>query len=440
MTTLVVSGAQALGSTLGNALVQTASQAALSFANSAISQLFDSRTFEGPRLRQFQLMGSRDGAPIARVFGRVRLAGQVIWASRLKETASTTRADGKGGPKQKDYSYSISFALGLCEGEIQSVDRFWVNGLQMKTAGLTYRIYDGSETQLPDPLISAVDGDVPAFRGTAYVVFEDFPLDDYGGRLPQISAEVTRVPPQMSGEKRLENQLTGIHLLPSSGEFAYSSDIVEDISSPAAAKPINMNNISGQSDISLAIDQLETALPECKNVSLVISWFGDDLRAGRCKLRPGIETRTRLLDGGEWQVGGETRETAYLVSADSDGRPVYGGTPSDQSILQAIRLLKQRGYKVMIYPFILMDIPAGNGLPDPYGSDEQAKFPWRGRITASSLSTDQTPAAAVQSIPPCKNCAICLPMSEPSCLRQSCLTPLTGQSILAIIRKTAQGM
>src|SRR6185503_1209231 len=35
-----------------------------------------------------------------------------------------------------------------------------------------------------------------------------------------------------------------------------------------------------------------------------------------------------------------------------------------------------------LYPFLLMDIPAENGLPDPYGSPEQAAFPWRGRITA----------------------------------------------------------
>ena len=133
MTTLVVSGAQALG----GALVQTASQAALSFANSAITQLFDNRIIEGPRLKQFQLMSSRDGTPIPRCYGRARVAGQVIWASRLKETVTSESSSGKGGPAQRDYSYSISYALGLCEGEIISVDRFWVNGQPLTTAGLT---------------------------------------------------------------------------------------------------------------------------------------------------------------------------------------------------------------------------------------------------------------------------------------------------------------
>ena len=92
MTTLVVAGAQAAG----NALVKTASSLALSFANSAISRAFDTRTLEGPRLSSFQLMTSRDGAPMARSYGRVRLAGQVIWASRLKETSTTSRQGRQG--------------------------------------------------------------------------------------------------------------------------------------------------------------------------------------------------------------------------------------------------------------------------------------------------------------------------------------------------------
>ena len=54
------------------------------------------------------------------------------------------------------------------------------------------------------------------------------------------------------------------------------------------------------------------------------------------------------------------------------------------------------------YPFILMDVPAGNDLPDPY-SDHAAEtgqptFPWRGRITCSPAagyagSVDKTAAA-----------------------------------------------
>ena len=46
---------------------------------------------------------------------------------------------------------------------------------------------------------------------------------------------------------------------------------------------------------------------------------------------------------------------------------VYGGTPSDPSIVRCIRDLKSRGFKVVLYPFLL-----GTG----------AGFPWRGRISS----------------------------------------------------------
>ena len=49
----------------------------------------------------------------------------------------------------------------------------------------------------------------------------------------------------------------------------------------------------------------------------------------------------------------------------------------------AIQAIRARGLKVVFYPFILMDIPAGNGLEDPYGGAEQVPFPWRGRITVA---------------------------------------------------------
>ncbi len=50
----------------------------------------------------------------------------------------------------------------------------------------------------------------------------------------------------------------------------------------------------------------------------------------------------------------------------SDGSFVYGGTPSDPSLVRCIQDLKARGYRVAFYPFLLLTAP---GLP------------WRGEIT-----------------------------------------------------------
>ncbi len=115
-------------------------------------------------------------------------------------------------------------------------------------------------------------------------------------------------------------------------------------------------------------------------VNLVVAWFGSDLRCGECEIRPGVETASKTTVPIAWSVAGVERGDAYVVSQ-TEGRPNYGGTPSDESVRQAIASLKARGYHVTLYPFLLMDIPAGNGLPDPHGGEEQAAFPWRGRIT-----------------------------------------------------------
>jgi len=162
MSTLVLNSARAVGAgiggNLGARLAQTAGQFALSYANQTIGNLLDNRRFEGPRLKTFHVMTSQDGATMPLSYGRVRLAGQVIWASRLNEKSETSRVGSKGGPTRTDYNYSISFALGLCEGVIESVDRIWINGEAVSSGEINFRIYKGTSYQSPDPLIAAIEG------------------------------------------------------------------------------------------------------------------------------------------------------------------------------------------------------------------------------------------------------------------------------------------
>jgi len=373
MSALILTAATSLGSTL----VRSAGQIALQFANSAISNAFDNRTFEGPRLDSFHVQTSRDGAPMPRHYGRSRMAGQVIWASQLTEIETEESAGGGkgGGPTIRNFSYTISFAVGLCEGEILSVERLWANGNPLEITGLNYRVYKGTQDQMPDPVMSAIDGpNIPAFRGTAYIVFEDFPLDGFGARLPQINAEVLRVPDQINRATQMENIVQGVNLLPSSGEFAYSPDVVEDVLLPGSARAVNVNNNSGQR-AGLAL------ICVAQNVVFDPAW----------------SLERRGVAGADWVVSATDRDAAYLVSRDAQGRPVFGGTPSDASIMGAIAELKSRGYAVTLYPFILMDINPAQNLPDPYGRTRQPDFPWRGRITSNFApgqpqSADKTPA------------------------------------------------
>ena len=369
-----------------------------------------SRAVESGRARSLHLQTSTEGTPIPLVFGRMRIAGQVIWSTRFKEHVRTTTQGGKatGGQKVKEFSYTISLALGLSEGPIERIGRIWADGKLLSTEDLEMRVYLGDETQLPDPKIEAVEGVgvVPPYRGLAYVVFEDFPLGDFGNRIPQLNFEVFRSAASLTGPSSpeagtpLKQLIRGVALSPGSGEFALDPKAAQHKFPGGGGVFANINNASGRADILEALDQLDGELPAAGAVSLLVSWFGDDLRAGQCKVQPRIEEPGRGTEPADWSAAGLTTDTALAVSRDANDRPNFGGSPDDGSVIRAIAELKSRTKQVMLYPFLLMDIPPGNALIDPYtGLAGQPVFPWRGRITSDLApgmpgSSDQTAAAA----------------------------------------------
>ncbi|MCE2890333.1 MAG: glycoside hydrolase TIM-barrel-like domain-containing protein [Aquidulcibacter sp.] len=103
-------------------------------------------------------------------------------------------------------------------------------------------------------------------------------------------------------------------------------------------------------------------------------------------MSPRVDQRFKPTRPRSWQVAGLSRGNANLVSS-VDGRPAYGGTPEDASVIEAITELKARGHQVTLNPFVMMDVPAGNGLPNPQGGIGQPAYPWRGRITCISGPT-----------------------------------------------------
>jgi len=361
------------------------------------------RNVEGPRLADLDVMVSTEGAPIARLYGRSRISGDVIWATQLEEVISTNSesSGGKGGggtvTTTTTYSYFGNFAVALCEGPIGNVMRVWADGKPLDMAGVTMRFSAGAEEQMPDPLIVAKEGadNAPAYRGTAYVVFERLPLDDFGNRIPQLSFEAVRP------VGALEKMVRAITLIPGTTEFGYEPATVVQVVGPGSVGPENRHITYAPSDVVASLDDLQAMCPNLERVAVVVAWFGNDLRAGHCTIQPGVENSTKSTDGATWSVAGVERASAYVVSTVND-RPAFGGTPTDDSVTHLIAELKARGLKVTLYPFIMMDIPAGNTLPDPLtGGSSQPAYPWRGRITCDPApgqpgSPDGTAAAATQ--------------------------------------------
>ncbi len=86
------------------------------------------------------------------------------------------KGGGGGGAGQTtttvSYHYYADLAVGLCAGPIAAVRRAFADGNVLEGDKISeMRVHRGDETQVPDPLIQAVEGvdRTPAYRGLAYV-------------------------------------------------------------------------------------------------------------------------------------------------------------------------------------------------------------------------------------------------------------------------------
>jgi hypothetical protein len=407
---LLPAGVTLLGTTLSGAAIgsQIGALVGSYVDQSLLAPSGQGRTLSGPRLPNLQVTASTEGAPIPRVYGSFRLGGQVIWATDIEEVATTTTQPGGRGkgrsrgsasarPAQVEYTYFANIAVALAEGPISGIGRVWADGQEFDLAGVTWRLHTGTEDQLPDSLIASHEGSdaAPAYRGLAYIVLEHLPLAPHGNRIPQLSFEVHRAVDE------LHKLIRGVVLIPGSGEFVYAPEPVTRLGEGGQRLYENVHTRQGGTDWQVSLDQLEASLPNARSVSLIVSWFGTDLRAGHCELKPGVELLDKENAPDNWSVAGLARADAHLISH-RDGRPAYGGTPADSSVMAAIADLKARGLDVIVTPFILMDVPEGNALTDPYtGGAGQPAYPWRGRITVDPApgragTPDKTAAAAAQ--------------------------------------------
>lgn len=167
---------------------------------------------QGPRLGDRKLQFSSYGEMLPVTYGTARVAGNVIWASEIRETSTTTSQGGGkgggGGAETTTYTYSVDIAISLGEGPLKGIKRLWANGQlvsnfsgssNVPTASISndlakrFTFYEGSETQMPDPTMEAAlgAGNVPAYRGQAYIVFEDLQITPFGNIVPNFEFEVS---------------------------------------------------------------------------------------------------------------------------------------------------------------------------------------------------------------------------------------------------------
>jgi hypothetical protein len=194
-----------VGQAVGNALLPGIG-GQIGFAlGSALGGALSAPTLQGPRVDEPSIQLASYGSPLPATWGSDRVNGAVFW--QAKPVKTTRKSGGKGKPKVVQDLYSVSFALAINERRVKAVRRIWADTKLMYDAreGASaeaqvesskwrqyWVLYSGAEDQLPDPTMEAEDGvgNVPAYRGTAYLMFTALPLEDFGNRIPNFSFEI----------------------------------------------------------------------------------------------------------------------------------------------------------------------------------------------------------------------------------------------------------
>ncbi len=194
---------------------------------------------EGPQALEGMGQVSTYGKFIPVVYGRSRLAGNIIWSKGIREVKSTQEVGGKGGGGGQTvttYTYYCSWALAIGEGKVRDIHNIWFDADLVYVQGgavngalsnkLTF--YYGDEEQLADPLIEAAEGsgNAPSYRGICYIVFDDVLLTDWGNRIPNITVEISRFPEvgETSNVYPIEMDVDGYNIATS-----YSSGLIRTI-------------------------------------------------------------------------------------------------------------------------------------------------------------------------------------------------------------------
>lgn len=383
------------GSTIAGPIGSGIGQALGSAVGQEIDQniLFRTKTSPmiGPKLAELTIQTATYGKMIPIIYGKVKLAGNIIWASDIKEEKHDHyKRQSKFGGKSlvaSQFTYSISLAIAIGEGEIDEILRIWLNDQLIDPSKAVCRFYNGSEEQMPDPLIEADQGHkkTPAFRGLSYIVIEDLQLAEFGNSIPNFLFEVKRkVKVQYSnGELPLEERIKSMVMIPGSGEFVYDTQVQSKI--PKNYNPeygnfnlqktkINNNNREGKADSIISLEQLTATCPNLEWVAPVVGWFSTSINSKDCKIFPGVEYKTSCSLPDKWNVAGYNREQAHLISRNKYDSPIYGGTSNDLSILRYLDEIKNRNLKIMFYPMIFVD---------------KSDKPWRGRITGTPKEVEE---------------------------------------------------
>ena len=303
------------------------------------------------------------------VYGEILLAGNIIWLSDIRNFLKSTnerffnllnlgisQLSNPNKPPEKLYlEYYIDLAIAICEGVVDELLGVYISGKAVDISEYNFRFYKGDEAQMPDPLIQKEKGvgEVPAFRGLCYCVFENFNLTEFGSAIPSFEFFIRRsnFAKGESVTARVKKNLKGVNLMPGSGEFVYETQknatyngffYNNDNMVDGTMKHSNVNTFYKKADALVSLDLLKEDLPNTEWVSLVVTWFADSVDTAKANIYPAVEFNDleTVSKPVFWKCMGKTRWQTRQVSRRADGMLNYGGTICDASVVSILKELK----------------------------------------------------------------------------------------------------
>jgi uncharacterized membrane protein YeaQ/YmgE (transglycosylase-associated protein family) len=348
MATLILGAAgAAIGGSIGGTILGVGAATIGGFVGSTIGSVVDSwivsslaptQRIEGPRLDSLRITSSTEGAVIPRLYGRMRMGGNIIWATDFREeTRTTTQGGGKGGGggkvKTTEYLYYASFAVALCEGSeagpggtslsggetgggggpegITGIGRIWADGKPMDLSGVTWRWYPGDEAQTADPFIAAKMGaaNTPGLSRHGLCGLRGPAARQL--RQPPAAALLRGVPPARRS-RHGRGADAAVTMIPASGEFTYATQGIRK-GSGGAQTPENLNALADSTDMVEALDRLQAMAPRSR--ASASSSPGSATICGRASARCGRASRSRPRPPRPQLVGERRQPVASAFSS-----------------------------------------------------------------------------------------------------------------------------
>lgn len=153
------------------------------------------------QLDDLSILKSEYGTPIPKIFRKNRVTGNVVWSPPISKDIDFGNK-GEGDSTK----YLGTFAVLLCEGEIFTIGKMWLNNKLVYNpfssdpevaaasadfASATFTVYLGTNTQSPNATMAAIEGaGITGLTNLAYIFFHDLGLENYGNQLPKVEVEI----------------------------------------------------------------------------------------------------------------------------------------------------------------------------------------------------------------------------------------------------------